>query len=89
MSLPRSPEAIASVKRRVLPAAARLYLEKGFSRTTVINLAAASGVNVNLIMQVLKSKEAIQFVSRFDYPQLARSTIDAMLSRLEQPTQPE
>lgn len=55
----RPAEKTAYIRSRVLPAAAKLYLEKGFSRTTIRDIAAASGITVALIMTVMKSKEDI------------------------------
>lgn len=43
----------------MLSASAKLYLEKGFTRTTVKDIAAASGIGLPLLMRVMKSKEDI------------------------------
>ena len=59
MSYYRAPEKTEYVRGRALSASARLYLEKGFTRTTVKDIAAASGVGLPLIMRVMKSKEDI------------------------------
>lgn len=49
----------AQIQTRVLSASAKLFLERFFSRTTVRNISAESGITVNLIMKVMKSKEDI------------------------------
>lgn len=59
MSYYRAPEKTEYVRECALAASARLYLEKGFTRTTVKDIAAASGVGLPLIMRVMKSKEDI------------------------------
>lgn len=55
----RPPERTAEIRGRVLSASARLYLEQGFSNTTVRDISAQSGVTVAVIMNVMKSKEDI------------------------------
>lgn len=55
----RPAEKTAYIRSRVLSASAKLFLEKGFSRTTVRDISAESGITVNLIMKVMKSKEDI------------------------------
>lgn len=59
MSNFRPPEKTAYIRGRVLTTAAKLFLERGYSRTTVRDIAAASGVTVALLMTVMKSKEDI------------------------------
>lgn len=55
----RPAERTAYIRSQVLSASAKLYLEKGFSHTTVKDISAESGVTVALVMKVMKSKEDI------------------------------
>lgn len=59
MSNYRSPERTAHIRAGVLSAAARMFLEKGYSDTTIRDIAAVTGFSTGTIMKVMKSKEDI------------------------------
>lgn len=47
------------VKSRVLHAAAKLFLEKGYANSTVKEIAAKAGVNIGSLVHVFKNKETL------------------------------
>lgn len=55
----KSPEKVAALRRKVLLAAAQLFLKQGYSATTVKQIAARSGVSANAIFYEMKNKEEI------------------------------
>lgn len=52
-------ERYEKVKSKVLHAAARLFLDKGYSNSTVKEIAAVAGVNIGSLVHVFKNKENI------------------------------
>ena len=59
MALPIKRPKHEAVRSKVLHAAARLFLEKGYHKTTLRELASLSGVNYGSLAFVFKSKENI------------------------------
>lgn len=55
----RDPKETLRIKTKVLSAAAELFLQKGFSATTVKEIAAKAGVSASTMLYVHKSKEDI------------------------------
>lgn len=55
----RDPKETLRIKTKVLSAAAELFLQKGFSATTVKEIAAKAGVSTSTMLYVHKSKEDI------------------------------
>lgn len=55
----RSPEQTAELRKKVLTAATELFLENGYERTTVPDIAKLSGVPKTKIFYEMKSKEDI------------------------------
>lgn len=59
MSNHRPPERTAAIRAAVLSASTGLFLEQGYSRTTIRDISRASGISSGTIMKVMKSKEDI------------------------------
>lgn len=55
----RNAAETADIRSRVLLAATQLFLEKGYERTTVLDISTLSGVPKNTIFYEMKSKEDI------------------------------
>lgn len=59
MSNHRSPERTAAIRNGVLSASAKLFLEKGYTDTTIKDIAKETGFSAGTVMKVMKSKEDI------------------------------
>lgn len=55
----RPPEETAYIRWQVISVSVRLFLEQGYSRTTIKDISAAAGISAGTIMKVMKSKEDI------------------------------
>lgn len=55
----RSPQKTAFIHKNVCFSAARLFLKKGYSSTTIKDISSLSEISVSTIMKVMKSKENI------------------------------
>ena len=55
----RDPKETERIKQNVLYSAAKLFLQKGYTATSVKEIAAGADVNVSTMLYILKSKEDI------------------------------
>ncbi len=55
----QSPDTVNAVRKKILFAAAKLFLENGIAATTFIDIARASGLSKNKIIYEMKTKEEI------------------------------
>lgn len=55
----QTPETISALKKKILFSAAKLFIEKGITATTFMDIAKASGLSKNKIIYEMKTKEEI------------------------------
>lgn len=55
----QTPETVSAVRKKILFTAAKLFLEKGITATTFVDIAKASGLSKNKIIYEMKTKEEI------------------------------
>lgn len=77
----RKPEETEKIKEKVLLSAAKLFLTKGYEFSTVKRFLKTTFKIYDVPKE--KIEETIAFVSQFDYPKIAKATIDSMLGYLE------
>ena len=74
---------------QIVPAAVRLFSERGYHRTTIQDIARRAGVSTGLIYQYAQTKEDILLLSLINVMETYKQAIpDLSLIHISEPTRP-